>query len=409
MSETVILAMDREGNSVEAGIATRAVELEVDEEGGIVRSVWYEAVGKGKKGGPGSGHHGHTGVPGKRGGSAPSTGLSQYGKGRVPTAYDNMNNAELAAMITEGLPGRDWAAASEGTRGEVKDRVIDTLTRRIVGDPETVPLATDPESGEDVWNKAYDRTNDFVGQWSISSNDRDMRSLAIQKDASEEFGVPMSEFSKERFDEVIRNPEVVQKKIDNAMSEYQEQGISALPFPVQARVKLEASQSGIDIADVDRDYVEYLTQNHFSSYHRNLLEKSEPLMGSAQQRQILRAMYDETQSQLRAAGLKPGSFVTLYRGVMLSDNIVGKMKMGEAVSVFGNAIESWSLSKSSALRFAKGSEIGQGGVVFKMAVPIEMILSTCTTGFGCLTEGEVTVLGSRGDAIADWIASRLID
>jgi predicted ABC-type ATPase len=105
------LTLDNEGNKVDPAESTRAVELEIDDEGNVIESIWYKRVeqsdekgflttlynglkgladtiksrkkvwppeDEGEKGGPGSGNWGHAGRPGERGGSAPGGGHGVY-------------------------------------------------------------------------------------------------------------------------------------------------------------------------------------------------------------------------------------------------------------------------------------------------------------------------------------------
>ena len=330
------------------------------------RSKVWPSEDESEKGGPGSGHHGHAGVPGKRGGSAPGGGNIASLRGRVPLSgaiFDEMTNAEMdrtgvagqgrvLGMIGNAAGDADWKNASRDKRENVKDQVATTLTNRIAGKPEDVTIPDDP-TVESPWNETYDNVNDFVGQWARSSNDSDMRSLAIQRDAAAEFDLPLSEFTKSRIENMQQRAE----------SERQMLGAGA-----------------------------------------KISSTLEPLLPSEKQQAILREMYNETQEQLQARGLKPGSYVTLYRGVQLPVGQTGNWKVGDNLNIEGNAVESWSVGRDIGIAFALGAPEGMRGVTFKMSVPIEMILSTCTTGFGCLTEAEVTILGSDGEAQVEWMS-----
>jgi len=103
-------------------------------------------------------------------------------------------------------------------------------------------------------------------------------------------------------------------------------------------------------------------------------------------RRFLRAMYDETQERLRSLGVPADEFVTLYRGV----RIPGEWYRDDVAAYEGNAIESWSTSIQVAVSFAGNQQ------VLDAAIPANRIISTATTGFGCLVENEVVVLGGLG-------------
>lgn len=371
---------------------------------------WGNFVGvEGEKGGPGSGHHGHSGRPGKRGGSSPG---KQSFSGRIADQSSNRNTLTLNDMFNErssperGGASAAWVTSTMEDRNQVKDDIVETLTNRVIGYPQDVPISDDPTL-ESPWNRTYDEVNMFVGQWAMSSNDSDMRSLAIQKDASEEFGIPLSEFTKGRIREIEGKIESIDRITENTLAKYREEGVSALPFPVQATITLDIAKYGEEFAH-DPDRVEWLVNGHFRQYYSRAREGSVPLLPSSQQKRILREMYNNTQQQLRDRGIGPNDYITLYRGVILSDSIAGSWKQGDKIPIKGNTIESWSTSYQIGKEFAGQHDIytsvkeGSVGITLKMAVPARALLSMCISGFGCLREGEVTVLGGTGDAEIAW-------
>jgi len=301
---------------------------------------WKLTIETGRKGGPGSGHHGHAGRPGKRGGSAPGKGGGNYGTGSVPEkgygpGQDNAYKAE--AWLTSGIPRRNWKGASDYTRGQVKARIVDAIAKRTGIDPQDV--------------------NTFIRQWSQSSNDDDMRSLAIQRDAAKEFGMPLSDFTKQSID----------------------LNQSTVLADVLGMTKWNPSISEAEI--------------------RRRMPDRFPLMESPEQRKLLRAMYEHTQEQLKSAGII--GKVTLYRGVKYGSGDVAELEGRDSVRIKGNALESWSLDPYVAEQFAMPGEDDwdAGGVVFAMDVPVTAIMGSAKTGFGCLTEAEFVVLGIEGEAM----------
>ena len=131
-------------------------------------------------------------------------------------------------------------------------------------------------------------------------------------------------------------------------------------------------------------------------------------------RKILRAMYENTQETLAKAGVEQ---VPVYRGLTLAAE-----DMGEGVSMFNaagyksrshamredrlgiqyvrkgrvnmNPISSFSTDYRTSLSF---STMGDGfQSIITALVPRERILSTFTTGFGCMPEHELTILGGDG-------------
>ena len=276
------------------------------------------------KGGPGSGHHGHAGVPGKVGGSA-AGGRGSLAAPLGPAGQDG--TIKIKDMLDETTSGM-WENADSKARAELKAQVARDLAKET-GIPE-----------EDV--------ADFVTQWARSSNDDDMRSLAIQQDAAKEFGMELSEFTQGK---IIKN-----KRELEAMDSFDK---------VQALIHAREGTSDL---------------------HR--------LYPSDEQRSILRAMYNKTQSELKDRGITE---VKAYRGVHIDPLEFSKMNAGggiKNVQVKTNVLSSWSLSGSIAREFAQDIT---GGVVFSSVIPASRILSLPTTGFGCLTEGELIVLGGKND------------
>ena len=105
-----------------------------------------------QKGGPGSGHHGHKGIPGSRGGSAPSSGLGQrgsYGVSSVPDILDYYGkDRSLAskgiAAFTKGLEEHfEQSHVPIEIRSIEKDRIIRDLSEKTGIPYETVMSSLD--------------------------------------------------------------------------------------------------------------------------------------------------------------------------------------------------------------------------------------------------------------------------
>jgi len=286
------------------------------------------------KGGEGSGHRGHAGRPGSVGGSAPggstgvsssSTGNETYTKMSVPigdagiegstNAYGWFNKHEIATA------GAKWSKEADIERQNLKAQVARDLSK-ATGVPE-------------------EEVADFVHRWAESSNDNDMRSLAIQQDAAKEFGIPISAFTQEKIN--IMN---VQKRN------------LAIKDPTTGKVT----------------YPEKLT----------------PLMDSSTQRTLLRAMYNRTQAELKSRGVTE---VRTFRGVGSAEPV--KIKVGKSVSFDTNTLSSWSLSEKTAQQFSKGRT--KNGIVISSIIPVNRILSLPMSGFGCLREDELVILGGAND------------
>jgi len=243
--------------------------------------------------------------------------LLERAGGREPIGED-LSSGWANGWLSKDLTYHNWDMATPDERRKVKDDLVSTLAQR---------------SGID-----YKNVNEFIKQWAYSSNDDDMRSLAIQKAASELFGVPLSEFT--------------QGKVAG----------------------LEKQLSELRARGVEPEYI------------REFKPKFASLLPDTQQKAILQSMYDYTQEQFKREGWKEGGTIRLRRGMTLPSDIAGDWKAGDVITVKGNTLESWSVGKDIARRF--------GDIVLEMDVPIEAIVSTARTGFGCLTEGEFIVLGS---------------
>lgn len=197
-----------------------------------------------------------------------------------------------------------------------------------------------------------------VQQWSISSNDHDLRSMWLQKQAAEEFGSSMSSWQIERFDKLMG---------DRARR-------------VAAGVKnLPAKYQTID-------------ENAFMGQE-------------GMTKRFIRAQYDATQEYFKAANI---THVDVYRGMQLdgAHPLAGAGKLGPVKLAEQNALESWSLEHNEALTFAQGAfpPLMEGGlppgtveVVIRMRVPVSRVLSTPSTGIGCLSEKELVLIGGKND------------
>lgn len=112
---------------------------------------------------------------------------------------------------------------------------------------------------------------------------------------------------------------------------------------------------------------------------------------AAGKRAFLRAMYDQTQAQLAAAGI---DHVTVYRGLAVDANL----KAGSSIQASMQPMSSTSTHFQTARNFAIDSEAGFNGapIIVAMKVPRSAILSSSRTGFGCLSEHEYVTLGVKG-------------
>jgi len=102
-------------------------------------------------------------------------------------------------------------------------------------------------------------------------------------------------------------------------------------------------------------------------------------------RAVARAMYDNTQSMLKASGI---SAVDVYRGMNRYTPVTARALQDSTVMrgyAAMNPLSSWSTSYGVAQDF--------GGVIGVMRVPAEGVFCTAMTGMGCANEQEVILLG----------------
>lgn len=300
-----------------------------------------------EKGGTGSGHHGHAGIPGKHGGSLPGTGsrivvsteserreryaklwrkkaldgrIGPTKKGKAPPLRDyyeynkSDERAENVINSTHDLGyGHDWQDASSDTRGKVKNAIV-------------TKLSTDT-------GLEYDQVNNGISIWAHTSNDENAYALQMQRAAADEFGLELSEWQSNKI---------------NTISD-------SVPAWVGAT------------------------------------------MDANEQRLFMRTMYANTQANFAEHGFGANDTITLYRGFNTTEKNASGFEfetrelvphLGQVVNWEGNAIESWSSSKSVAGNFGKN--------MIAMEVPIRNIIGSCVTGFGCLNEAEFVVFGTTG-------------
>jgi predicted ABC-type ATPase len=111
-------------------------------------------------------------------------------------------------------------------------------------------------------------------------------------------------------------------------------------------------------------------------------------------RTLLRAQYDWTQAELAKAGITEA---TVYRGMK---DVPRSTATGIDDRVNLQPLSSFSVEYKTARDFAFGGGDPRNQAVTMMRVPAKQIFSTAKTGFGCLNEGEVVVLG--GHNIPAW-------
>jgi hypothetical protein len=123
-------------------------------------------------------------------------------------------------------------------------------------------------------------------------------------------------------------------------------------------------------------------------------------------RAFARAMYDNTQEQLKDAGVDR---VLLYRGMSFGNAtqagnagfVAQNPRAGRAfetrtATVAEQPASSWSYNPDVAVHFSQSADVS---TVMAAEVPASRILSTSRTGFGARGEDEVVVLGTSSDQV----------
>jgi hypothetical protein len=371
----------------------------------------FEAI----KGGAGSGFFGHVGRPGKWGGSAPQggeAGMSEHlGNqpsnidtsgitGADPNTFHGLSEAmvkvdyehqDASRVLSAGLDeinitnqnfdmpvsNKRWRAATDETREKIKDGIVTRISQ---------------ETGI-----SYGTVNDLIESWSMSSNDEHIQPLSLQEAASEEFGVPLSAWQKEKLD-FIKGVRGAYEDWKGILRDYDHSPDRKADAEAALREQHpELSEGQFNFLTHRQEFAPYDNSALPGLSHavRGWDEKAKSILYSPvsreTERKFLRAMYNDTQKQLEKMGVTE---VTLFRGTGKTSIHVKKPavvftlpgSIGKAVSYHGNAMESWSASLLTAFGF--------GTVKLGMRVPRQNILCSARTGFGCLTEGEWVVLGN---------------
>jgi len=133
----------------------------------------------------------------------------------------------------------------------------------------------------------------------------------------------------------------------------------------------------------------------------NLPDKAKSILSN-----VLKAMHENTQQYFREKGI---SHVTVYRGMSIPISELSKEMLEngtpENMSVSMRPLSSWSTSIDVANRFSgdvfetPGGSKSRTGILLSSVVPVEDILAIPLTGFGCLNEHEIVLLGKPRQSI----------
>jgi len=201
---------------------------------------------------------------------------------------------------------------------------------------------------------------DLIEQWGRSSNDSNYTSLLSQERVAKKFGGELTDWQK-------------------------------------GKLKSTIAKRNAAIADQERSAIErYITPfEQVDDFGKITIKEGVPFNTVEENLDAFyEAMYQNTQKTLKESGVKT---VRVWRGTLgdidpIYDDL---MDAGKAVPYRGNAMESWSLSRDDAQRFAGSLK---GGFI-AVEVPAERVLSSSLTGIGTLFESEVVLLQGVDDAM----------
>jgi hypothetical protein len=124
----------------------------------------------------------------------------------------------------------------------------------------------------------------------------------------------------------------------------------------------------------------------------NILSKHEKAL-----RAFVREQYNQTQKFFKEHGI---THVPIVRGMSLHNE---KDLNGFKVGTHGElkmrlaALSSFSANHSKAFQFATDFSSGQYKILMTAMIPVERVLGSVQTGFGCMNEHEFVVLGPKGE------------
>lgn len=173
----------------------------------------------------------------------------------------------------------------------------------------------------------------------------------------------------------------------------------------QYAIANEAIKSWTNIGGEEQTpYHKAIAEQHganFPEFKKNQLESylssvSDPTATMNDARELMKAMYSNTQDMLKRNGA--GESVTLYRGIRPNSTLVGNHQIGDEFEMDANPISSWT-SQPSIAHDAVFMGGGNQYKVIKASIPRDRILSTAQTGFGAINEHEFTVIHKKGDRV----------
>jgi len=355
-------------------------------------------------------------------------GVKHFNPALRKSATEFIENSlkENAELLSNTVKAEDF-----GKKLGYKDR-YDLTEQEIVNAKKNIMHAISAQSGI-----SEEGVNALVKQWAYTSNDSHIRSLQIQAVAAEMFGVPLSDWQKKKYATQKEIETRFKKALAKTMKEVDlkaqllPDSSSKLANAIAIRDKVldtlrenlkldfhgaevdaivNYSDADIGLRDIWDDYdglkamvsVNYgpttgLSQHGIikTIYDRLYSPEAPSLSPSGKTyfqlkksdaTNFLSTMYKNTQRHLAKLGYKPDQYIKLFRGVTQKTvkNLTGA-QYGIA-DYFRNTLESWSTNEDTASTF---------GYTLTRRVRVKDIIATAFTGFGCLNESEIVVLGAQ--------------
>jgi DNA polymerase III epsilon subunit-like protein/GNAT superfamily N-acetyltransferase len=263
----------------------------------------------------------------------------------------NIDSPESTKVLSQFFIER--VSAMAGITGENAEKVAADLRQS----GKTVFDAATPEGKERL---KYSLFSDFIHTWAISANNSNPVGLAIQNVAREMFGL----------DEAVGWTPGIRRKLSGSSEEVVE---------TIGAVAVSARKPGMPDHEFDG-------APRVEGRQREVIKS------------IMQAIYDGTQKYYEERGI---THVPVWRGMRQAE---GASTPAEGKPIAQKAVmrplSSWTFSPTMANEFSYAHVAGEeGSVVLKGYVPVSDVFCSALTGFGCLAEDELVLLGRPIDAV----------
>lgn len=297
----------------------------------------------------------------------PSRTIKRWdGKEWVEEDHPRQPNGEFGeggGALGKAVPSSEDTRSDEGDHGNIALAKLMT-TNPAVQTAESVKnkVVTDLSQRSGL---SYERTNALVATWAGSSSDSQPDSIAMQMAVAQQFGVTPTDYIRQ----AAATAATDESPSPNGLSKQQ-------------------------LADQ-------------SLYQAQPWDERQ-----ADASKFVAAMYSATQETLKEQGV---TTVTAFRGVGFVDPNAGAYAPVDTATeqaraaydaaagdengaeLDQNPISSWSVESAAAFSFATSQNDAADGYILSADIPAERILSIATTGIGCLSEAELTVVGGSAD------------